>query len=191
MSRSEQSRSVEHGEQRVGGRVVAGCGAGRGDSSDGLRSAHVAEEPAQRQIDRPIVGALDLDMCLLLHPKSVEEHQPKQPDCSDLLRANPLSARPIRAQVGTITTSEQPALFRRRNNAGSGAPPSGTAGQEWCAPMGRSNDVDPCGARNPRLDYGRRRGEESAPDLLTPRQTECSRRRSGGRPLFSWTRRTT
>ena len=38
-----------------------------------------------------------------------------------MLRADPLSARPIRAQVGTITTSEQSALFRHRNNAGRGA----------------------------------------------------------------------
>ena len=110
MSRSEQSRSVEEGEQRVGWRVGAGCGAGRGDSSDGLLSGHVAEEPVQRQIDRSVEGALDLDMCLLLHAKSVEEHQPKQPDCSDVVRADPLSARPICAQVGTITRSEQSAF---------------------------------------------------------------------------------
>jgi hypothetical protein len=38
-------------------------------------------------------------------------------DCSDLLASDPLPARPNRAQVGTIATSEQSALFRCRNNA--------------------------------------------------------------------------
>jgi hypothetical protein len=41
-------------------------------------------------------------------------------DCSDLLSSDPLAGASIRAQVGTITRSEQSALFRCRNNAESG-----------------------------------------------------------------------
>src|SRR5215831_5729557 len=51
------------------------------------------------------------------------EHPPAQLNCSDLPAAIALPTRPSHAHVGTITTSEQSALFRPRNNAESARGP--------------------------------------------------------------------
>src|SRR5437773_2780469 len=60
---------------------------------------------------------LDLDICSSFTRNHRRKHQPKLPDCPDLLTADALPGRRIHAQVGTIVRSEQSALFRHRNNA--------------------------------------------------------------------------
>src|SRR6266487_4921878 len=60
---------------------------------------------------------LDLDICSSFTQNRRRKHQPKLPDCPDLLTADALPGRRIHAQVGTIVRSEQSALFRHRNNA--------------------------------------------------------------------------
>src|SRR5437773_3770677 len=60
---------------------------------------------------------LDLDICSSFTRNHRRKHQPKLPDCPDLLTADALPGRRIHAQVGTIVRSEQSALFRCRNNA--------------------------------------------------------------------------
>jgi hypothetical protein len=53
---------------------------------------------------------LDLDICSSFTRNRRRKHQPKLPDCPDLLTADALPGRRIHAQVGTIVRSEQSAI---------------------------------------------------------------------------------
>src|SRR5215831_13170748 len=86
------------------------------------------------------------------------EHPPAQLNCSDLPAAIALPTRPSHAHVGTITTSEQSALFRPRNNAESARlgpgriPALARADQSrYVRPLGREGRhfaSRPCGRRD-------------------------------------------
>jgi hypothetical protein len=63
---------------------------------------------------------LGLDTSCSFTPMARATASAERPDCSDLVSANALAASSRAVDVGTITRSEQSALFRRRNNADSG-----------------------------------------------------------------------
>jgi hypothetical protein len=117
--------------ERVAGRR-SGSGAGR-CSIDGLFSAWQSKEPAQQQVEQLHAVVLGLAMCSVLHHRrGARRRQPRSRIVPTYPRQIPLPIRHIRADLGTITTSEQSAVGAHDPNPRAGARREpATRGRAW------------------------------------------------------------